>query len=313
MKYLFWICSLLILVEGVDCYWEGHVSAELYDAPIGFTPRYESPDSDEGMLRIFAIGDAGTGDWRQRLVASSMENHAENYSDPEAVLILGDIFYPDGIESPSDSRWGSEFRDMYTGPLLDAAFRPVLGNHDFHGRPQAYIEYSQLDARWQMPALYYSFEMEIPSGGTVAFFALDTSQVAVGEVQLEWLSDGLSRTEADWIVVFGHHPIDSGGKHGGEPALVERLLPVLVDGGVDFYLSGHDHHLALMNTTPLHTIVAGAGGKIRSAHWTESTEFAATQLGFCELLFEAERAYVRFVDYSGKLLASHLVPRLPAP
>jgi acid phosphatase len=173
-----------------------------------------------------------------------------------------------------------------------------------------------------MDARYYRFSLALPSSssaaGSVDFFALDT----VGMIlypddragQLAWLRAGLEGSEATWKVVFGHHPIDSGGHHGGEPVLVEELVPVLAELAVDFYLSGHDHHMALMEPIEgVHPIIAGSGGKIRDAEWTPTTRFARTELGFCELLFGPREAFVRFRDSTGDLLYSQRVDARAAP
>ena len=45
------------------------------------------------------------------------------------------------------------------------------------------------------------------SGRPVQFFALDTQSVALSARQLERLDTELSRSQARWKVVYGHHPI----------------------------------------------------------------------------------------------------------
>ena len=51
-----------------------------------------------------------------------------------------------------------------------------------------------------------------------------------------------------WNVVFGHHPVYSQGSHGDTDLVQQFIWKVLFEQEVDFYLSGHDHHLnALRN------------------------------------------------------------------
>ena len=46
-----------------------------------------------------------------------------------------------------------------------------------------------------------------------------------------------------WNIVFGHHPVYSQGGHGDTDLVQQFIWNVLFEQEVDFYLSGHDHHL----------------------------------------------------------------------
>jgi hypothetical protein len=37
---------------------------------------------------------------------------------------------------------------------------PILGNHEYRGNTQAVLDYSQVSARWEMPARYYTKVLE---------------------------------------------------------------------------------------------------------------------------------------------------------
>ena len=49
--------------------------------------------------------------------------------------------------------------------------------------------------------------------------------------------------QSDWKIVFGHHPMYSGGHHDGQCTIRERVLPILKKYNVDLYIAGHDHNL----------------------------------------------------------------------
>lgn len=119
--------------------------------------------------------------------------------------------------------------------------------------------------------------------------------------QLNWLNNGIAENKARMTFAFAHHPYLSNGEHGDAgnyddlffgqtgtstssplaPSLQAALLPVLagqrykdfleeaVCDKVDVYLSGHDHDLQWLTSTPscgkTEFIVSGAGGKSRSA------------------------------------------------
>ena len=106
-----------------------------------------------------------------------------------------------------------------------------------------------------MPASYYTF-----TAGPVQFFALDT-QSAASDKQLAWLDAELARSQSRWKVVYGHHPIYSGGNYEDRPDLIARLLPILKGPGGRLPLAGHDHNLqALRPEGSLHFYIAGGGG-----------------------------------------------------
>ena len=71
--------------------------------------------------------------------------------------------------------------------------------------------------------------------------------------------------EEDWKIVFGHHPIYSGGSHSGSDIIEERALSIMEHYDVDFYLAGHDHNLQhwvkLGGVRGIDHVVSGGGGK----------------------------------------------------
>ncbi len=75
---------------------------------------------------------------------------------PEFIVSTGDNFYPNGVRSIMDHNWIASFENIYTAHSLQTDWYVVLGNHDYGGDPQAEIDYSEVDRRWNMPARYYS-------------------------------------------------------------------------------------------------------------------------------------------------------------
>ncbi|MEJ2207284.1 MAG: metallophosphoesterase, partial [Gemmatimonadota bacterium] len=79
--------------------------------------------------------------------------------------------------------------------------------------------------------------------------------------QLDWLARELSESRARWKVVYGHHPLyGHNPRRGHSPVMIERLEPILVQGGADVYLAGHDHVLDMMKPIRgVHHITSGGG------------------------------------------------------
>ena len=168
-------------------------------------------------LRVLVLGDWGTGEEGQREVAEGIAaSHLD--SPPDFVLTVGDNFYPSGVSGPGDPIWGSHFEAVYRGPFWDGlVFYPILGNHDHQGKPEGQIQYSEINPNWKIPAPYWAFKKPIPGGGSALFVALDTETLPTGaresQAQREWADSVLGGGGDPWTVVYGHHPVVSGGWH----------------------------------------------------------------------------------------------------
>jgi hypothetical protein len=146
-----------------------------------------------------------------------------------------------------------------------------------------------------MPGAYYTF-----TAGPVQFFALDTQSVALSEKQRRWLDAELSRSQATWKVVYGHHPIYSGGAYEDRPDLIGRLLPILANRA-DIYICGHDHNLqALRPEGNVRFYIAGGGGAgLYDLRPYERSVFASKANGFAVLDADGGELTVSLVDTTG--------------
>src|SRR5260221_628394 len=100
----------------------------------------------------------------------------------------------------------------------------------------------------RLPSRRYVFTGPLANGETVLFVGVDTPALEAGAAQaLDGVAEELAAASTcRWRFVFGHHPFDSSGMHGGSEAVRRRLLPLLAAGSVDLYLCGHDHLLESM-------------------------------------------------------------------
>ena len=206
------------------------------------------------------------------------------------MFYIGDNFYPLGVQSSNDNAFNECWRDVFLKHAnLQVPWKMVLGNHDYMKNPIAQIDYhsdsvNNQDKLWHMPSLSYSFSCHVRSHTThgmltrIDFHALDTNgcqrHVTRMFPALLNMLDGfitqlhskLLGSNAQWRIVFGHHPMYTQGReHGntgrhlrgstdttspsaevkvGHPSAVRRqfgLEDVLVDGAVQAYFSGHEH------------------------------------------------------------------------
>jgi hypothetical protein len=154
-----------------------------------------------------------------------------------------------------------------------------------------------------MPATYYTF-----TAGPVQFFALDTNEVP--EAQLIWLKGEIAKSQAQWKIVYGHHPIYSAGAHSDNAKLIEDLLPLLKDR-VDIYLAGHDHDMQhLKPENKVHFFVAGgAGAGLRKPKPGPRSLFAQGVHGFSVLEASDKELTVRFLNTALEEIYSYTLVR----
>ena len=98
---------------------------------------------------------------------------------------------------------------------------PILGNHEYRGNTQAVLDYSNVSARWEMPARYYTKVME-EDGATIRLVMIDTPPLLdkyredtekypdAGkqdmDKQLAWLDSVLTSAKEDWVMVVRPSP-----------------------------------------------------------------------------------------------------------
>jgi len=268
------------------------------EAPPVFTVK---PDR-RGDVRVLAFGDFGDGSARQRMMAEAMQRYHAKKPFTFAVTV-GDNFYPTGMSGPQDPRWERDFVRLYEPMHL--VFYPSLGNHDWYqtDSPAAEVVRSGQDRLWHMPATRYTFV-----AGPVQFFAIDTNVITRAE--LDWLDGELARSTATWKIVYGHHPIYSDGRHGGDPAMHDKVLPLLRHR-VDLYLCGHEHdlqHLAPDDGVQF-AIVGGGGAEPRAVAPGPRSLFAASKNGFGVIEANKKSLTVTYVGNDLQVLHTFTVHR----
>ncbi len=179
--------AALRLLAQEDERWISLANGTMLPAFLRTPPAIFSLKDADQPVRIVTLGDFGygapgdkklAGEEQKQVAAAMLQAHRQTPFD--FGLTLGDNFYPDGMESPADSRWQTLWRDLHEP--LGLKFYATLGNHDWHhaDSPAAEITHSQQSSSWRMPAPYYTFTV-----GPLQFFALDTNEVS--EAQLIWL------------------------------------------------------------------------------------------------------------------------------
>ena len=237
-------------------------------------------------MNFLAVGDWGErGSPPQRRVAAAMAAAAESQKS-DFIISLGDNFYSKGVASVTDPHWQESFENVYAAASLQVPWYPILGNHDRNGEAMAQVAYSQLSNRWRMPGPYYWHGEPLSDGSRADFFFLDTSMIIEensgihsivpgddADDQMAWLEQALGASTASWKIVVGHHPIFSGGPHGGAPELLRLVKPLLDRHRVAVYLGGHDHNMQHVVKDNVHYVTCGTGATLRPARQVDGTVF----------------------------------------
>jgi predicted MPP superfamily phosphohydrolase len=288
---------------------------------------------DDYMLHFMAIGDWGrNGEYDQLEVAKQMGLWAADHPN-DFVVSNGDNFYPKGVVSEFDPLWHYSFENIYTAHSLQCDWYPVLGNHDYHSDVESQIRYSKISRRWNMPAKYYSKEINLGKGKgdedeakntglklkkgkeKALLVMIDTDpflhQAMAGYVQrqMQWLNETLSKASEDvkWKIVIGHHPFYTVGpriENYDTLTMRQALTKTFEDHKVDVYLSGHEHSLQhLKSEGYTHQFISGAGSELTKVTAGISySRFQASEHGFMYFAIDATRLNVRAINSEGKVL-----------
>lgn len=280
----------------------------------------------QDTVRFVAFGDQGKGNDRQRAVGNAVAKVCEARGGCAFGLLLGDNFYPTGVDGVDDPQWKTAFEEPYAD--VPFPFWAALGNHDYGGkgggwefwRAQAQLDYARKNPKWKMPARDYAF-----AAGPVDVFVIDTTELfwGRGQHQQEALESKLAASDAKWKIVAGHHPYVSNGKHGnagrydglpfGLPASgapVEDFIKNEVCGKADLYLAGHDHNMQdLVSPCPTQMVVSGAGASTTKLVGENPVHFQSDDSGFVLVTATPSELRLEFFNSEATRLHERVVSR----
>ena len=216
----------------------------------------------EIVTTLFLIGDAGAPHDDEPVLAA-LEQAVRAAGPSRYIVVLGDNIYPRGL--PDTGSVGREEAERRIDAQIAVALRTetktyfVPGNHDWdymgpegwefirrqgdyierHGRPFAVqipaggcpgpagvdlgdrVRLVALDTQWWL------HDFEKPRDSTSACRFYDVRGVAIG------LDRMLGTAGTRHVIVAGHHPLISGGEHGGHLGLEAHFFPLrtIVDWG----------------------------------------------------------------------------------
>jgi len=313
-----------------------------------------------GGLQFLTIGDWGGTDKNPFNTVAEIEDGQAMATVAEKVgasfvLALGDNFYFKGIPTDAhDQRFQTTFENVFKGPSLNVPWYVIAGNHDHIGNISAQIAYTSLSKRWNFPYYWFKESFSFNEDGniyTVDIIMYDsviltgpsyhddeldefkapngTEHPLLASAQWAFLEQSMNESTADFLLVVGHYPVWSVCSHGPTKELVTYLLPMMVQYKVTAYISGHDHCLEHLETTPDNPvfILTGAGKECcyndnnRKAVPTNSLLFSVDRnhktradganidSGFGHVNITKHGLIVNYLDHTGTILyTSRVVP-----
>lgn len=223
---------------------------------------------------IFLLGDIGYFNEHTYNIFNVINGSSKK---GDCLILVGDNFYPSGIENESDKFWEKIKRGNIKIPIY-----PILGNHDYIGNPYGQIRHRSKDYNWVFPYFYYKVTVD-----NFDLFLIDTCIIQPNHSNvneelmrskvynydeeknemLRWLEHGLAKSTNKKIVI-GHYPMISLGIYGINQELFQMLIGLFEKYKVSMYASGHDHNLQIhkiKNSSSNFTIkhlVSGSGSGI---------------------------------------------------
>ena len=241
--------------------------------------------------KVCVIGDSGKKSIGQELVAQAL-----NQEGCDQIRHTGDIIYPNGLSDADDPEFNERFYHYYK-PLMDKGvpFYMSMGNHDYHKKPDAWLELAKRFDMIKFPSRYY-----LNIYGDLCFLMIDTNARLIS--QMSWmkeLKEQYSNT-CKGILAFGHHPRYSSGKHGNAKFFIKEFLKRSIEGEVHAYFAGHEHNqedYGKVNGT--HFFVSGGAGEARKLKKTPPL-WAQSSLGYqvFTIHYNNNIPYLRFTFYS---------------
>ncbi|MBP6218254.1 MAG: metallophosphoesterase [Oligoflexales bacterium] len=265
-------------------------------------------------LRFFALGDSGTGEADQFAVAAAMERRClELGGSVQAILLLGDNFYVEGVSSTEDPQWEDKLLGPYGSPCLkNLPIQAILGNHDYKGNAQAQVDYSLKKPRWKMPHRFYSVEY----GDLLKIVSIDALYFApCGSAEFcshDFAKKALTESPANWKIVLSHYPLQSSNRAGygyTGNSLFGHFSHWSLCGDYDMWLSGHTHHMEYRDDSACKAalMISGGGGQNLATNLKPAegpSQFVASSFGFLDLDVQSSELAFHFIDQNSKVLYS---------
>jgi hypothetical protein len=290
---------------------------------------FDEPKPQDIETSLFLIGDAGEPDPRAiGAPLDSLTAQAAVAPQRSIIIFLGDNVYPEGIPEEGHAEWADARRRLEAQVLaIPQGARGIFlpGNHDWAGETAFGLFSIRLQEK-MIAALSHGRDVRMtPSNGCPGPVTIDVGRLRLITLDTQWwLHEFIVRDEttrcntsiagvtselrgqvsapgtARVVVVAGHHPLMTGGVHGGYCGMTapfrrfaghsqdvmsgsnrrmrDSLESAFLASPPLVYAAGHDHSLQVLRggRSVEYLLVSGAGSpskvscavRLRESHYT---------------------------------------------
>ncbi|MHB1104887.1 MAG: metallophosphoesterase [Lutibacter sp.] len=328
-----------------------------YNSSSTKTGSLNSQDKETSM-KVYMIGDAGKLENNEPSAAlKALENEIKNANASDLLLFLGDNVYPKGIPDIDGPK--RETAELIINSQINIAKKfPgrvifIPGNHDW------YSGISGLKQQEKLVDKALGKNTFLPENGCPIKKVKINNETILLVVDSQWyitnwdkhptVNDNCDiKTRTDFldefrseikkargktVLVAIHHPMFTGGAHGGQYSFNDHMKPLPVLGSLknllrntsgisnadlsnkfynelkrnlvaasqqnDFviFISGHEHSLQYFVKNNIRQIISGSGSKTTAARLVKGSEFASGTNGFAILnFFKDGSSQVKFIS-----------------
>ena len=305
---------------------------------------------------VFLIGDAGEPDPRRSVPAlDSLARQAAEAPGRTIIVFLGDNVYPNGVPVDSSLTWPDARRRLAAQVnTVPAGARGIFlpGNHDWAGTGPYGLYAVRLEERLIASLAHGRDIRMLPGNGCPGPVAFDAGRLRLIALDTQWwLQDFIVRDEQSNCVntiggvtaalralietkqegritiAAGHHPLMTGGEHGGYCGLTgpfrrlggqsqdilsssnrtmrDSLESAFKSDPPLVYAAGHDHNLQVMKGAPnvQYLVVSGAGSEDKAScavYMRESYYVSQHRTGFMRVdILKGKGVMLSVFDYTG--------------
>jgi len=266
-------------------------------APTEASPDPTTPPVNQPLVRIAALGDAGTRGRDQTRVAQQIAVADQQGRPFDALLITGDLVYEKGDADLTDA----SVVTPYSATFQRSEIFPALGNHD--------VDSDEGEDIMRRLGRAPTFVADV---GPVHVISLNSNNVS--DNQTAWLRQALAaapQTASNWVIPIMHHPAFSSSKHGSEEPVRKRWVPLFAGAGTKLVLAGHDHNYE--RTTPqsgvTYITTGGGGAELYDAGRSGFTAISAKRHHFLDLNVFADRIEGKAIDKSGQVFDTFTISK----
>jgi len=206
------------------------------------------PPGDPSPFTFVAYGDSADLAVIQNF--RSVQNQINQLDAANGValsLSLSDNAYPFGRHRDFDARFDPTDSPEHVQYIARRIDYPAIGNHDIFDGSNGQSSRDNVSvprngpSAGEFPEHNYSFDF-----GTIHFATFDSNSLSNRtrlENQLEWLVTDMQASDAQWKVIFVHHPIAGSPDKRESPtnAYFREVVSQLREAKVDLLLAGHSH------------------------------------------------------------------------